>query len=162
MVVMMEVREVTQKEFDFYWTEDVKKVLNKYIYDTKWWAIDFDKDKSRLKKKWVMDVESEISFISVAITRWIDHPSDITWEDIAVVSKDGSIGLLQHLSDESFNDVYKIIFLTGNFDKDIDNFKGEIIKAIGVGGLRLNGSKNLMNQVLDIKGVKFIDNRSRA
>jgi len=159
---MMEVREVTQKEFDLYWTEDVKKILNEYIYETKWWAVNFDKDRSRLKKKWVINIENEISFISVAIARWIDHPSDMTWEDVAVISRDGSIGLLQHLSDDSFNDVYKIILLTGNFDKNIDNFKSEIIKAVDVGGLRLNGGKNLMNQVLNIKDVKFIDNRSKA
>jgi len=156
----LEIREVSQKEFEEYWTPAVCELMNKYVYETKWWASDFDGDKSKNKEKWVIDVDGEISFISVAITRGISHPSDITWEDVAVVSRDGSIGLLKHLSDESSNDVYKIMLLTGNFDKNIDDFKSGVIKAIGVGGLRLNGSENLLNQVIDIKAVKFIDERS--
>jgi len=47
----------------------------------------------------------------------------MSYEDIAVVSKDGSVGLLKHFCDDELNDMYKIILLTGVFKNSIEEFK---------------------------------------
>jgi len=150
----LEVRKVTHEEFDKYWTPDVRKILDRYIYETKNWAINFDK-KSRFEKKWVMDVENEITLIAVSVTVDIDHPSEMMHEDIAVVSKGGSIGLLKHFYDDELNDMYKIILLTGIFKNSIEEFKKLILKAIKIGGVWLNGSDIESNQVIQLDMLRL-------
>jgi len=156
--MMLDVKKVTQKEFDEYWTPDVRKLLDKYIYETKKWAVNFDK-RSKYEKKWVMDLENEITLMTVSVLVGIDHPSEMQHEDIAVVSKDGSIGLLKYFCDDLSNDMYKIILLTGIFENSIEEFKKLVLKSLDMGGLRLNGRNMELNQIIHMEKVAFFDCR---
>lgn len=142
----VKVKNVTQKDFNTYWTSEVCEKLNEFIWNTKWWATDFDT--SYVRKKWIEDEELGITFIGVDISSRIDHPSKLIGQDTAVVAADGSIGLIQHRYDESFNNVFKILLSTGIFAADKERLLDLALKAIRFGGLSLDGALKMQGGLL--------------
>lgn len=142
----LEIKKVAQQEFDVYWTPEVCNLLNQYIQNTKWWAIDFDGAIS--SKKWIVDQEGGISFMGVDVTG-AEHPSQLRGQDVAVVAMDGSVGLLKHIYDQSFHDVYKPILLTGRFAEETETFKLSVLAVVRFGGLGLDGYQQFEGGLLN-------------
>lgn len=150
----MKVKKVTQRDFNTYWTPEVCEKLNQFIWNTKWWATDFDI--SYASKMWIEDEELGITFIGVDISARIDHPSKLIGQDAAVVAKDGSIGLIQHRYDESFNDLFKILLSTGIFADDKERLLDLALKAIRFGGLSLSRALDRQGELLNAIADKVI------
>ena len=142
----LEIKKVVQQEFDTYWTSAVCEQANRFIQDTKWWARDFDGLWSG--KKWVVDQVAGITLIGVDALG-AEHPSQLNGQDIAVVSKDGSIGLLKHLYDDSFYDIYRTLLLTGRFAEDEEAFKALVLEALQLAGLGMDGYLGFDGQLLN-------------
>jgi len=154
--MVLEIKKITQKEFDSYWTPEVCNIMNKYIRNTKLWATNFD-DPIIGNKNWTMDVEKNITFIEVNVLSGVAHPSEFYGRDVAVVAKNGAIGLLQYQNNESSDDVYKIVILNGIFSNSVKDFESIVLNALRKGGGRLDGGKGICNKLSD--NVFFIDSR---
>jgi len=150
----LELRKVSKEDYEAYWTPDVCKLLDPHIRETKWWS-----DEPWHDPKWVIDAENEITFYGVSAWYGIDHISQCFGQDVAVVARDGSVGLLKHKYNDEWFDVYEILLLTGRFSESLDNFKEMVLRAVDKGGLGLDGFKMSTTELNDIKKVTFIDQR---
>jgi len=150
----LEVRKVSKEDYDAYWTPCVCQLLEMHIRKTKWWS-----DEPWMDKKLVIDVDNCITYVGVNAVHGVEHVSQYYSNDIAVVAKNGSVGLLKHKYDESFFDIYEILLLTGDFNELLDNFKKMVLKAVDKGGLQLNGYKTICYELNDIEKVTFVDRR---
>jgi len=152
----VEVRKITQKDFDTYWTPIVKEKLINFIHTANGWGTNFDRGGYRYERKWVMDMERGIVFLGVDILDGILHPSDLCGEDVAVVAKNGSFGLLKHQYDADFFDIYKVLLLNEYFLNSKKEFEKLVVEAINAGGLRLNGNDDAFNQPASVDKIKFV------
>jgi len=155
--MVLEIKKITQKDFDSYWTPEVHYLLDKHIHGINSWANSLDTPWR--ESKWVIDDEKDIIFMTVNAWYGTKHLSEFYWQDVAVVAKDGSVALLKHKHNEISDDVYEILILTKSFSLCIEKFNEMMLKALKKGGLSLDGAKGICNEISE--NVIFYDSRGK-